>query len=95
MKTRRIHSVLQLRKRLWFKPLLYCLIAVLAALVAQVADHLPFGDQLPEITPETIQTLLTIISSSMLAVATFAVGSMVSLMPRPVALRLHAPLRWS
>ena len=78
MKTRLAHSVLQLRKRLWFKPLLYCLMAVLGAFVAQVADHLPFGKDLPEITPDTIQTLLTIISSSMLAVATFAVGSMLS-----------------
>lgn len=78
MKTQLAHSVLQLRKRLWFKPLLYCLMAVLGAFVAQVADHLPFGQDLPEITPDTIQTLLTIISSSMLAVATFAVGSMLS-----------------
>ena len=78
MKTRFIHSVLQLRKRLWFKPLVYCLVAVSAALFAQFADRLPFSKELPEITSGTIETLLTIISSSMLAVATFAVGSMLS-----------------
>ncbi|WP_069301301.1 DUF2254 domain-containing protein [Neptunicoccus sediminis] len=78
MKTRFIHSVLQLRKRLWFKPLVYCLIAVSTALFAQFADSLPFSKKLPEITSGTIETLLTIISSSMLAVATFAVGSMLS-----------------
>ncbi|MBR9865363.1 MAG: DUF2254 domain-containing protein [Rhodobacteraceae bacterium] len=78
MKTRFIHSVLQLRKRLWFKPLVYCLVAVSTALFAQFADRLPFSKELPEITSGTIETLLTIISSSMLAVATFAVGSMLS-----------------
>ena len=78
MRTRFIHSVLQLRKRLWAKPALYCFLAVLASLLAQAADYRSAGNLLPEITPDTIQTLLTIISSSMLAVATFAVGSMLA-----------------
>ncbi len=78
MRTRFIHKVLQLRKRLWAKPALYCLMAVLASFLAQAADYGSAGSLLPEITPDTIQTLLTIISSSMLAVATFAVGSMLA-----------------
>ena len=78
MKTRFIHQILQLRERLWAKPLLYCLLAVMASFLARAADHWPIGALLPEITPDTIQTLLAIISSSMLAVATFAVGSMVA-----------------
>ncbi len=78
MKTRLVHNLLQLRKRLWAKPLLYCIIAIGASFLAQAADYWPIGDLLPEITPDTIQTLLTIISSSMLAVATFAVGSMLA-----------------
>ena len=78
MKTRIVHSILQLRKRLWAKPALYCFLAVVASLLAQAADYWSAGSLLPEITPDTIQTLLTIISSSMLAVATFAVGSMLA-----------------
>lgn len=78
MNSRLIFQILQLRKRLWAKPLLYCLLAVGAAFVAQLADRWGLGQNLPEITEDTILTLLTIISSSMLAVATFAVGSMLS-----------------
>lgn len=78
MKTHIIHSILQLRKRLWARPLLYCVIAVVGSFVARLADYGSYASLLPKITPDTIQTLLTIISSSMLAVATFAVGSMVS-----------------
>ncbi len=78
MKTRLIRSILRLRERLWAKPLLYCLLAVVASFLARGADVLSLGNLVPEISPDTIQTLLTIISSSMLAVATFAVGSMLS-----------------
>lgn len=78
MNSRFIFHILQLRKRLWAKPLLYCLLAMGAAFVAQLADHWGLGKYAPEISEDTVLTLLTIISSSMLAVATFAVGSMVS-----------------
>lgn len=70
--------LMQLRKRLWVKPLIYCLLAVLASLLAMAADFAVFGRYLPDISPDTIETLLKIISSSMLAVATFAVGSMIA-----------------
>lgn len=78
MHTRFIHRILQLRKRLWARPLLYCILAVVASFLARAADYGELGSVLPKIAPDTIETLLTIISSSMLAVATFAVGSMVS-----------------
>ena len=78
MNSRLIFHILQLRKRLWAKPLLYCLLAVGAVFIAQLADRWGIGEHVPEITEDTILTLLTIISSSMLAVATFAVGSMLS-----------------
>jgi uncharacterized membrane protein len=78
MQTRVVHYILQLRQRLWAKPLQYCAMAVGASFFAQAPDYWSIGNLLPEITPETIQTLLTIISSSMLAVATFAVGSMLA-----------------
>lgn len=78
MNSRLFFQILKLRQSLWAKPLLYCLLAVGAAFVAQLADRWGLGKHLPEITEDTILTLLTIISSSMLAVATFAVGSMLS-----------------
>lgn len=78
MKVHVFHQILQLRKRLWARPLLYCIFAVAGSFVAQLANDWTLAPFLPEITPDTIETLLTIISSSMLAVATFAVGSMVS-----------------
>ncbi len=78
MNTRFIHYILQLRKRLWARPLLYCAMAVGASFLARSADYLPIGRLVPEITHDTIETLLKIISTSMLAVATFAVGSMLA-----------------
>lgn len=68
----------RLRERLWFKPLLYCIAALIAAALARAADFLAIGSFAPEISSDTIEKLLTIISSSMLAVATFAVASMIS-----------------
>lgn len=67
----------RLRERLWARPLVYVLAAVAAVLLAQMADGLGPVRNLPEISDETIDKLLTVMASSMLAVATFAVGSMV------------------
>lgn len=78
MNKRVLFELLQLRKRLWAKPLLYCLLAVAAAFLAQIADRVGIAGMLPEVSKDTVQTLLSVISTSMLAVATFAVGSMVS-----------------
>lgn len=68
----------RLRERLWVKPLGYCLLAVLGALVAHSADFTGLAAYVPQVTTETVQRLLSIISSTMLAVATFAVASMIS-----------------
>jgi len=78
MKKRLAFHATRLRERLWTKPLVYCLAAVLAAFVARLADAVAVSLPIPTVSPETIEKLLTIISSTMLAVATFAVGSMVS-----------------
>ncbi len=67
-----------LRERLWIKPLGYAVLAVAAVFVARLADLLPFADALPEIEADTVERLLSVISASMLGVATFAVASMVS-----------------
>ncbi|HUS96804.1 MAG TPA: DUF2254 domain-containing protein, partial [Hyphomicrobiaceae bacterium] len=68
----------KLRERLWLKPLVYCLAAVAAAFLAHTADYVGVGWLAPVVTPETIEQLLSIISTSMLTVATLAVASMVS-----------------
>ncbi len=65
-------------ERLWFRPLLMCLLAVAVALLAKSLDYTDLGELVPNITADLIKTLLTIISASMLGIATFSVASMVS-----------------
>ncbi len=68
----------RLRERLWVRPLAFCVLSVAGVFVAKTADGLNIGELVPEISPESIETLLSIVAASMLVVATFAVGSMVS-----------------
>lgn len=67
-----------LREKLWVKPLLLCLVSLVAVAVAHLADRLAPGLRLPDISADTLETLLRIISSSMLVIAVFAAGSMLS-----------------
>lgn len=55
-----------------------CIVSVLAVFVAKSADGLSFMEWAPEIPDGTIVNLLRIIASSMLMIATFAAGAMVS-----------------
>jgi uncharacterized membrane protein len=68
----------RLREKLWVKPLLLCLVSLVAVAVAHLADRLAPGLRLPDISADTLETLLRIISSSMLVIAVFAAGSMLS-----------------
>jgi uncharacterized membrane protein len=68
----------RLRERLWFKPLVASVLSVCGAFVAKSLDVSALGNHLPDIQPETNKTLLSIMASSMLVIATFAVASMVS-----------------
>mgnify|MGYP001828831789 CR=1 FL=1 len=68
----------RISERLWVKPLAMCLLSIAAALVARTADHTGLGGLLPDITSRSINTLLSVIASSMLVIATFAVASMIS-----------------
>ncbi|WP_158275490.1 DUF2254 domain-containing protein [Maritimibacter sp. 55A14] len=66
------------RQRLWFRPAFYCTLAVLLVGVAYISDGLGDMPGIPGVTAGTIEKLLTVISSTMLAVATFAVSSMLA-----------------
>jgi len=55
-----------------------CLLSIGAAFVAKLADGTKLAKFVPAITPDSIETLLSIMASSMLIIATFSVGSMVS-----------------
>lgn len=68
----------RLGERLWVRPLLICLLSIAAAFLASAADDTGLDRYVPDISPESIETLLSIISSSMLVIATLAVTSMVS-----------------
>ncbi len=66
------------QNRLWVKPALGCVLAVLLALLAALGNRVIAPDLLPDIERDTLDGLLTIIASSMLAVATFSMSIMVS-----------------
>ena len=68
----------RIREHLWFRPFLFCLISVAAALIAHQADETHLNDLVPIIKTESIKGLLDILSSSMLVISIFAVGSLLS-----------------
>ena len=68
----------RLRERLWLRPLLICVLSIGAAVAARLADGLGLSHLVPEITVDSVQSLLSIMASSMLVIATFALSSMVS-----------------
>lgn len=68
----------RIKEKLWVKPLFICLLSIAAAFLAQLADQMALFQKAPEVTSESIKMLLSTISSSMLVMAVFAVGSMLS-----------------
>ncbi|WP_225316571.1 MULTISPECIES: DUF2254 domain-containing protein [Marinobacter] len=68
----------RIKERLWVKPLMLCVLSVGGAFIAGLADGAGLSGLLPEVTLESVETLLSIMASSMLVIATFAVGSMVA-----------------
>lgn len=68
----------RLRERLWLKPLISCVLSLVAAFVAKLADYVGPTEFFPDISLESIETLLAIISASMLVISVFAVGAMLS-----------------
>lgn len=65
-------------ERLWVRPLVMCVLSIAGVFIARSADYTQVHKFVPDITSASIESLLKIISTSMLVIATFAVGSMVS-----------------
>jgi len=57
---------------------MFCVLSLGGAFFAKVVDNAKIGQFLPEINPDSIETLLAIIAASMLVISTFAVASMLS-----------------
>lgn len=75
----RLKFLLQrVREKLWIKPLAASVLSVMGIFAAKAADRTALGDIVPEITVESIQSLLSIMASSVLVIASLAVASMVS-----------------
>lgn len=68
----------QLVKRIWFRASLFSLLAVATALVAIVAEPYIPRDVPTKIGADAVDNILGIIASSMLAVTTFSLSTMVS-----------------
>lgn len=68
----------RIRQHLWVKPLAITILSIFAAFLARLADQIYFLETVPEIALASLNSLLTITSGSMLGVATFAVGSMLT-----------------
>ncbi|MDG4812391.1 DUF2254 domain-containing protein [Hydrogenovibrio sp. 3SP14C1] len=78
MKDRLSFLLNRIGERLWIKPLLMCLLSIAMVFLAHLADQTPLEQHVPEVSIDSIETLLAIIAASMLVIATFAAGSMVS-----------------
>lgn len=68
----------RINERLWVKPLAMCVLSTAVVFLAKTVDTDDIGRLVPAITEESLESLLSIIAASMLVIATFAVGSMVS-----------------
>ncbi len=78
MGDRLIFLLNRLSEHLWVKPLLMCVLSTAGVFLAKMVGRLEIGRLVPDISLESLETLLSILATSMLVIATFAVGSMVS-----------------
>lgn len=68
----------RIKEHLWVKPLILCVFSIGGTFMAMLADDIGLAGVLPEVNLESVKSLLSIMASSMLVIATFAVGSMVA-----------------
>ena len=68
----------RLQERLWVKPLAISVLSIFGVLLAKGADRIHVEGISPRISMDSLETILLVMASSMLVIATFAVGSMVA-----------------
>lgn len=68
----------RIKEHLWVKPLMICIFSIIIAFLAKLADQIQFLEAVPDVSVNSLNVLLSITSGSMLGVATFAVGSMLT-----------------
>ena len=72
------YNLKQVANKLWFKPVIFCSLSIVAALLAHLADDSFLVKIAPTIERTSLEDLLKTLSNSMLVIAIFAVGSMLS-----------------
>jgi uncharacterized membrane protein len=65
-------------ERLWARPLAICLLSVVVVFAAKFVDSSKLADLAPLVEKDSVETLLSIMASSMLVIATLSVSSMVA-----------------
>lgn len=68
----------RIAEKLWVKPLLVCLMSIGAVFLADSVQYFAVFQKVPEIKVESVEVLLEVMSATMLMMAVFAVGSMLS-----------------
>ncbi|MEQ9617207.1 MAG: DUF2254 domain-containing protein [Phycisphaerales bacterium] len=68
----------RLREKLWIRPLLMCIFSLIGVFLAKGIETTALSSRMPSIKEDSVETLLMTLVGSMLVIATFAVGSMVS-----------------
>lgn len=77
--THRLRLLLsRLHQRLWFRPALWSMLAVVVSAISATADAWWPAHRLPDLADGVVDDLLHIMASSMLAVSTFALSVLVS-----------------
>lgn len=66
------------KEKLWVKPLSLCILSIAAVFASKLADGTALAEHLPKVEKSSVETLLSIMASSMLVIATFSAGTMVS-----------------
>ncbi|WP_413693522.1 DUF2254 domain-containing protein [Psychromonas sp. KJ10-2] len=65
-------------ERLWVRPLVICLLSVVVVFAAKFIDGTELANLAPLVEKDSVETLLSIMASSMLVIATLSVSSMVA-----------------
>lgn len=68
----------RLKEKLWIKPLLLCVLSIACVFAAKAADSFIDSKHIPNINAESVETLLSIMASTMMVIATFSAGTMVN-----------------